>query len=252
MAAKRILMVAGKGGTGKTTVVLSLALWWLRKGMNVGILDANLSSPDIPFYLGLPVYGVDGLKEGIEPLRPVEGLEVLSMGLFLDPPHTPVSWRGPIRHGVLKQFLFRARWGDLDVLLVDLPPGIGEEHMTLGNLLSEKAHVLLVSDFSKLALLEVKRLATFFRPLKVRPIGLVLNRERWRRPKGLDLKLLGALPYDYHLAGASRREGAFLVGEVSQAYKASLRALARRCLKAMDQGAEPPLTLQARLLFKGG
>lgn len=252
MPAERILLVAGKGGAGKTTVALSLALWWLRKGMNVGLLDANLSSPDIPFYLGLPVSGVEGLKEGLEPLRPTEGLEVLSMGLFLDPPYTPVSWRGPIRHGVIGQFLSKAKWGDLDILVVDLPPGIGEEHLSLGGILGEKAHVLLVSDSSKLSLLEAKRLAVFFRHLKVHPIGLCLNRERWRRPKGVDLRLLGALPYDHHLARASRREGGLLAGEASTAYRASLKALARRCLKAMDYGDKRPMTLRAKLVIKGG
>ena len=252
MVAERILLVGGKGGTGKTTVVISLALHWAKKGKNVGILDANLSSPDVPFYLGLPTQGVEALSKGVEPLRPAEGFEVLSVGLFLNNPLTPVSWRGPIRHAVLRQFLQNARWGELDILLIDLPPGISEEHMTLSHLLSGRAFVLLVSDSSRLSLMEAKRLSTFFGHCKIAPIGVVLNKERRKRPRHSDLEILATLPFDQHLARASRREGALLLGKPAEAFTNALRFLARRCLKAMQEGPRRSLTLQARLLFKGG
>ena len=86
MGFKRALLIAGKGGTGKTTLAISLAVHWVKKGLRVGILDANLSSPDVPVLLGLASQGIEGLVEGIEPSSPVEGLKVVSMGLFLHRP----------------------------------------------------------------------------------------------------------------------------------------------------------------------
>jgi len=248
---KNYLLVAGKGGIGKTTLSLLLALRWLEKGKRVGILDANLSSPDIPLYLGIPPLGVETLKEDIEPLE-VQGLKVLSLGLFLERRWTPVSWRGPIRHRVLQHFVNKVQWGDLDLLLIDMPPGIGEEHLTLGELLKGKAQVLFVSDSSRGAVFEVKRLNAFFRQFGIKPIGVVLNKESWHRPRGLKLKLLGAIPFEPELLLASKEEGGLLYFEGGKTFRTSLKRLANRCFRMLNRESGYPLTLKARILLKGG
>jgi ATP-binding protein involved in chromosome partitioning len=248
---KNYLLVVGKGGVGKTTLSILLALRWLEKGKKVGILDANFSSPDIPLYLGIPPLGVETFKEDLEPLE-IQGLKVLSLGLFLEQRWTPVSWRGPIRHRVLEHFLNKVQWGELDVLLIDMPPGIGEEHLTLGELLKGKAQVLFVSDSSRGAVFEVKRLNAFFRQLGIKPLGVALNKESWHRPRGLKLKLLGAIPFESELLLSSKEEGGLLYFEGGKTFRTSLKRLANRTFRMLSREAGYPLTLKAKILLKGG
>ncbi len=250
MGFKRALLIAGKGGTGKTTLAISLAVHWVKKGLRVGILDANLSSPDVPVLLGLASQGIEGLVEGIEPSSPVEGLKVVSMGLFLHRPSTPVSWRGPVRHGVLKQFVEKTHWGDLELLVVDLPPGIGEELLTLMHLLRDKGRALLVATGSRLSLLEAERLRGLFQQGKIPVLGWVKN-----MPQGegkIDLPLLGTLPFDRRVQEGAQRGEALLWHHPGSPYAHALEEIAKRCLEALRQPSPSPITVTARLVWRGG
>lgn len=252
----KTLLLAGKGGSGKTTLALMLSLAWERRGLRVGLLDANLSSPDLPFLLGLSPIGTEGLKGDLKPVSLTSNLSVLSIGLFLERPHTPITWRGPIRHAVLKQMLKKTDWGELDLLVIDLPPGLGEEHLSLIGLLPEGlTYALLVSEPLRLALVEAKRLELFFKKANVKVAGFVFNKVKGNSvPKSqlLESPLLGAFPYDRKIARGSMRQGLSLSTEPGLNFRRSLKALSTCLWELMEIEEKKPLTLQAKVLLKGG
>lgn len=252
----KALLLAGKGGCGKTTLALMLSLTWEKKGLRIGLLDANLSSPELPFLLGLPPVGIGGLKGDLMPINVTPNLRVLSIGLFLEAPHTPVAWRGPIKHAVLKQMLEKTNWGELDLLVIDLPPGLGEEHLSLVGLLPEDlTYALLVSEPSRLSLIETKRLELFLKKTKARITGFVFNKVKGDsvpRYQMLESPLLSVLPYDRKVARGSMRQGVLLSTEPGLNFRRSLKALSTQLWEFMGIEGKKPLTLQAKVLLKGG
>lgn len=252
----KTLLLTGKGGSGKTTLALMLSLTWERRGLRIGLLDANLSSPDLPFLLGIPPIGTEGLKGDLKPINVTPNLRVLSVGFFLERPYTPISWRGPIRHNVLKQMLEKTEWGELDLLVIDLPPGLGEEHLSLVGLLPEGfTYALLVSEPWRLSLLEARRLELFLSRANVRVLGFVFNKVKGNStPKSqlLESPLLGILPYDRKIARCSMRQGLLLSTEPGLSFRRSLKALSMCLWELMEIEEKKPLTLQAKVLLKGG
>ena len=182
MEAQKVLIIAGKGGVGKTTIAVNMAVLWAQEGREVGLLDADIHSPTIPRMLGIHPQGVGGLMEGIAPASPMKGLKVVSMALYLHNEATPIAWRGPIKQGVIKQFISEAHWGDLDFLIVDLPAGTGDEAMSAVHFLKGGTGVLLVTIPQALSVQEARRTATFFRQHHVPIIGLVENKVDYTCP----------------------------------------------------------------------
>src|SRR5690606_38039001 len=124
-----LLVMSGKGGVGKSTVATNLSLALARQGYRVGLLDADMYGPSIPTMLGITGQPLsDGKK--IQPLQRF-GLKLMSLGFLLEDPKAAVVWRGPMLHGALMQFLGEVDWGELDFLLLDLPPGTGDVALTL-------------------------------------------------------------------------------------------------------------------------
>jgi ATP-binding protein involved in chromosome partitioning len=169
---KNIIAVgAGKGGVGKTTVAVNLALALAKSGGRVGIMDADVYGPNVPLMLGLQgQLGADGDK-----IVPPEtyGLQVVSMG-FLTSDDAPVIWRGPMLHGVVRQFLMDVRWDDLDYLVVDLPPGTGDVALSL----SQIAHVagaIVVTTPQQVAAADTRRAIAMYRKLDIPVLGLIEN-----------------------------------------------------------------------------
>jgi ATP-binding protein involved in chromosome partitioning len=166
-----IAVGAGKGGVGKTTVAVNLALALARTGSRVGLMDADIYGPNVPIMLGLQgQLGTDGEK-----IVPSEkyGLQVVSMG-FLTADDAPVIWRGPMLHGVIRQFLLDVRWGDLDYLVVDLPPGTGDVALSL----SQTAYVagaIVVTTPQKVAIADTRRAVVMYQKLDIPVLGLIEN-----------------------------------------------------------------------------
>ena len=141
-ASTRVLAVcSGKGGVGKSTVTANLATALSRDGLRVGILDADIYGHSIPHLLGIHQKPVAVDKMIVPPVK--DGMKLMSIGFFLDD-NQPVMWRGPMLHRALEQFLSDVHWGELDVLVVDMPPGTGDVAISLGQLLP-RAEVVVVT-----------------------------------------------------------------------------------------------------------
>lgn len=123
----RLLVFSGKGGVGKSTVAANLALALSRRGLRVGALDVDIHGPNLAKMLGVEGHKLQGTGDSITPVRVAEKLSLVSMSFLVDNPDLPIIWRGPMKMKVIEQFLGDVEWGDLDWLVIDSPPGTGDE-----------------------------------------------------------------------------------------------------------------------------
>jgi len=172
---RRIAVMSGKGGVGKSTLAVNLGVALADSGRRVGILDGDIHGPDVPKMLGLdgslPVAGPGGLL----PLTGPEGVLVMSMAFLLTNEDTPVAWRGPLKHSLFQQFLADVNWGDLDYLIVDLPPGTGDEALSVGQLIGQPLATVIVTTPQDVALLDARKSVVFAQSLGMQVIGIVEN-----------------------------------------------------------------------------
>jgi Mrp family chromosome partitioning ATPase len=166
-------VVSGKGGVGKSLVTSELAVKLYRKGYKVGILDADITGPSIPKVFGIHEQAV-GSDEGIYPAVTPEGIKVISVNLMLDSEESPVIWRGPVIAGVVKQFWNEVIWGELDYLLVDMPPGTGDVPLTVFQSLPVDG-VIIVTSPQELVEMIVKKAYNMARMMNIPVLGLVQN-----------------------------------------------------------------------------
>jgi ATP-binding protein involved in chromosome partitioning len=169
---KNVIAVgAGKGGVGKTTVAVNLAIALAKCGGRVGIIDADIYGPNVPIMLGMKTQLVtDGQK-----IVPAEkyGLQVISMG-FLTQDDAPIIWRGPMLHGALQQFFREVRWQDLDYLVVDLPPGTGDVALSLSQTVPV-AGAIVVTTPQQVSLADSRRAVAMYKKLNIPPLGVIEN-----------------------------------------------------------------------------
>jgi Mrp family chromosome partitioning ATPase len=173
---RKILVLSGKGGVGKSTVAANLAMSLARAGRRVGLLDVDLHGPSIPKLLGLEGerLGADA-GGGIAPIHLAENLAVVSIGLVLERAKDAVIWRGPLKHNVIRQFLSDVAWGPLDFLVIDSPPGTGDEPLSVAKLVGRGAHAVVVTTPQELALADVRRCISFCRALSLPVAGIIEN-----------------------------------------------------------------------------
>src|SRR5256714_7352362 len=202
-ASTRVLAVAsGKGGVGKSTLTANLATAFARLGQRTGILDADVYGHSIPHLLGIHQRPVLVDRMIVPPVRADLGLKLMSIGFFLDG-NEPVMWRGPMLHRALEQFLSDVHWGELDTLLVDMPPGTGDVSISLGQLLP-RAEAVVVTTPQPLAQEVASRAAVMARKTNMRLIGVVENMSGEVFGSGggdalaaqLEVPLLGRVPLD--------------------------------------------------------
>ncbi|MDY0058180.1 MAG: Mrp/NBP35 family ATP-binding protein [Myxococcota bacterium] len=177
--AKIVAVASGKGGVGKSTVAINLALALAARGLRVGLLDADLHGPSFPTLLGLGAIQPRAREGRVEPIQ-IHGLAVMSIGFLLDPDQ-PVIWRGPMINGALKQLLQEVLWEDLDVLVVDLPPGTGDAQLTLAQTVKLDQAVIVTTP-SDLALADARRGLVMFRQLEVPVLGIIENMSHFLCP----------------------------------------------------------------------
>ena len=170
----KLLVMSGKGGVGKSTVAANLAASLALMGKSVGLLDVDIHGPSIPKLMGLennrPV--MDG--HAIVPIE-VGNLKVMSIGFLLESDRDAVIWRGPMKYGVIQQFLKDVEWGPLDYLVIDAPPGTGDEPLSVAQLIGQPAGAILVTTPQDLAVADVRRSVSFCEKVSLPVVGIIEN-----------------------------------------------------------------------------
>ena len=171
-----IVIISGKGGVGKSTVAANLALALAKDDTRqVGLLDADIDGPNIPKMLGVEDYNVTGFNNRFIPANVKPNLAVISMAFFLPGKDVPVIWRGPLKSSAIKQFIGQVNWGDLDYLVVDLPPGTGDAPLSAAQLIKDVSGAIVVTTPQDVALLDSRKAVTFTRELKIPVVGILEN-----------------------------------------------------------------------------
>jgi ATP-binding protein involved in chromosome partitioning len=181
----KIVVLSGKGGVGKSTVTANLGMALTRRepAQRVGILDADITGPSIPKMLGVRGQRLDVGLPGVFPAIGPLDMRIISMDFLLASDDTPVIWRGPLKSMAIKQFLADVVWGDLDFLVVDLPPGTGDEALTIMQSIPSIGGVVIVTIPSEVSQIVVKKAVTFTRKLNAPVLGIVENMSGFVCPK---------------------------------------------------------------------
>ncbi len=213
----KIIVLSGKGGVGKSTVAVNLAAALMMSGKRVGLLDIDIHGPSIPTMLGLERETVQGCEEELFPIE-AGGLKVMSLGFLLSHPDDAVIWRGPRKMGAVKQLLKDVAWGDLDYLIIDSPPGTGDEPLSVCQLIGTLDGAVIVTTPQKVAVVDVRKSITFCRRLQVPVLGVIENMSGFVCPKcgevsqilrsgggklvaeDMGVPFLGAIPMDPKIA----------------------------------------------------
>jgi len=254
----KIAVISGKGGVGKTVVTVNLAASFAMYGYDwrVGILDADIHGPSVPKMLGLSGHRLEAGPPGIFPVTGPLGIKVVSMDFLLPTEDSPVIWRGPLKMAAIRQFLSDIVWGPLDFLFIDLPPGTGDEPLSVIQLIPDMDGVVIVTIPSEVSQLVVKKAVTFAKQLKVPVIGIIENMSGFICPKcgaeidifskgggkevaeKLNVPFLGSVPIDPRICEDSDKGVPFVVenadSPAAKAFKAIVLKI-EETLKVKDK-----------------
>jgi len=209
----KIMVMSGKGGVGKSSVSVNLAIALAEKGFKVGLMDVDIHGPDVPRMLGLKGMLTANASKRLDPMRYSDNLTAVSIESLMSNKDDAIIWRGPVKHGAIRQFIGEVEWGNLDYLIIDSPPGTGDEPLTVAQLIKD-ARAVIVTTPQEVALADVRKSINFCRTLKMEILGLVENMSSYTCPhcgESVDifgsgggertaalagLKLLGRIPFD--------------------------------------------------------
>lgn len=241
---RKIIVMSGKGGVGKSTVAVNLAMTAMLAGQRVGLLDVDLHGPSVPTMLGLEGQKLLADENGMIPVQ-LGGLSVLSVGFLLNSPDDPVVWRGPLKIGVIRQFLEEVNWGDLDLLVIDVPPGTGDEPLTVCQLISDLDGAVIVTTPQKVAAVDVRKSVSFCKQVGVKVLGVVENMSGFVCPKcgevvqifqkdggknlakDMGVPFLGSVPIDPRVAESGDEGKAFVESSASSPAAGAFREILR-------------------------
>lgn len=251
----KVAVISGKGGVGKSLVTVNLATGLAMNGRrgDVAILDADLTGPCVPRMLGLRGETMEAGPLGISPVMGEEGVKVVSMDFLLPTEDAPVIWRGPLKMGAIQQFLADVEWGPLEFLLVDLPPGTGDESLSILQLLPEIDGVVIVTIPSEVSQAVVKKSITFARKMNAPILGVVENMSGMECPhcgetidvfsRGggarvaweMGVEFLGSIPLDPRISGASDDGTPFILRHPDSPASRAFRKIVDRIEDEMDK-----------------
>ncbi len=234
----KIMVMSGKGGVGKTTVAANLAFALGMRGLDVGLMDADMHGPDIPMILGIEDKRPEISGEKISPIAVTPRLKAMSIGFLIPDRDSPIIWRGPMKMNAIRQFLSDVDWGELDYMIVDLPPGTGDEPLSVAQLIKEVDGAIIVTTPQDLALLDSRKAVNFSGVLKVPVIGIVENMSGFvcphcgkevnifkygggeRAASELGVPFLGRVPLDPQMVEAADSGTPFVLQKESKVSKA--------------------------------
>lgn len=254
-----VLVTSGKGGVGKSTTATNLALALSRMGQRVGLLDADIYGPSIPTMLGITGRPVSLDGKSIEPLTRF-GLKMMSIGFLLEDPKQAVVWRGPMLHGALQQFLNDVHWGELDFLVLDLPPGTGDVALTLSQRVRATGAVIVTTP-QPVATDDVYKAVSMCKKVNIPVLGVVENMSYFVDSAGVrheifgkgggqavadfaEAPLLGQVAIDQKVREAGDAGVPIVQGlpdnATAQSFVKIAEALVERCEKSADANANAP------------
>ncbi|MEM2342151.1 MAG: Mrp/NBP35 family ATP-binding protein [Candidatus Bathyarchaeia archaeon] len=249
----KVAVISGKGGVGKSTITVNLAIFFAMNNYKVGILDADIHGPSIPKMLGLSGSRLEVGPPGIFPAVGPFDIRVVSMNFLLPDENTPVIWCGPLKMTAIRQFLSEIVWGELDLLLIDLPPGTGDEPLSVAQLLPEMDGVIIVTIPSEVSQIVVKKAVNFAKTLGLPIIGVIENMSGFICPNcgarvdifqsgggekiadEMDIPFLGKIPIDQKICENSDKGKPFIAeNKYSPASKAFME-IAKKILDFLNQ-----------------
>jgi Mrp family chromosome partitioning ATPase len=170
-----IIVMSGKGGVGKSTVAVNLAGTLKVQGLKVGVMDADITNPNIPKMLGIEEEELTSDGTSIFPVETLPDFKVVSTAFFLEEQGTAIIWRGPIMTSVIQQFLSEVNWGELDYMIIDLPPGTSDEPLSIAQNIPRADGTVLITTPQDVALLDLRKSVTFAEKLNIPIIGIIEN-----------------------------------------------------------------------------
>jgi ATP-binding protein involved in chromosome partitioning len=251
-----IMVLSGKGGVGKSTVSVNLASALSSHGFKTGLLDLDMHGPSIPKMLGIESHKLAMAEDRIEPVHVTGNFSVISMAFLLPDTSTPIIWRGPMKMSAINQFLTEVNWGSLDYLVVDLPPGTGDEALTIAQLAPNVRGAVIVTTPQDVATLDSRKAVKFIEKLGLPVIGIIENMSGMICPhcgeeidlfgKGGGKKIaeefsvpyLGAIPIDIEMRKAGDEGRPFIIrrrpDEKTNPTWASVDAIMENLIKVIE------------------
>lgn len=188
----KFIVMSGKGGVGKTSVSVNLAMGLASKGYKVGIMDVDLHGPDVPRMLGLKGMLTLNQNQKLSPMSYSENLQAVSVESLTQNKDDAIIWRGPLKHSAIRQFIADVEWGELDFLIIDSPPGTGDEPLTVAQTIKD-AKAIIVTTPQEVALADIRKSINFCKTVKMEVFGLVENMSGFTCPNcGEKIDLFGS------------------------------------------------------------
>jgi len=248
----KIVILSGKGGVGKSTVAANLAVQLALAGRQVGLMDIDLHGPSIPKLLGLEKHRLGVENDRMVPAKIGDNLKVMSIGFMLKSPDDPVVWRGPLKMRAIKQFVEDVNWGSLDCLVVDCPPGTGDEPLSIAQLLEEVDGAIVVTTPQELSVIDVRKSINFSHKLNMPVLGVVENMSGFVCPhcghtvdifsrgggrkmaEEMGVPFLGAIPIDPSIVEAGDKGEPYLYHYAKSKTAEALSVIAGPVLSLID------------------
>jgi len=238
---RKYIVMSGKGGVGKTSTAVNLAIALSRQGSKVGLIDVDLHGPDVPHMLGFTGLLDMNNEQKLIPMRYNDHLGAVSVETLMAGKDDAIIWRGPVKHSVIQQFIGQVAWGDLDFLLIDAPPGTGDEPLTVAQTV-KGAEAIIVTTPQEVSLADVRKSINFCRTVQMKVFGLIENMGGFvcphcnnvlelfgsgggkRTAEAMGIPFMGSIPFDPQMVACGDKGSPFIEQHpdtpVAQAYNA--------------------------------